>query len=76
MEQTLQRILLVRILNVNVAAQVCTHVNTQQKEILGTGSIWETVLCATCSEETTYSTAERGLEVIGIACSWAAHQEA
>lgn len=29
MEQTLQRILLVHILNVNVAAQACTHVNTQ-----------------------------------------------
>lgn len=30
MEQTLQRILLMRILNVNVAKQVCTHVNTQR----------------------------------------------
>lgn len=30
MEQTLQRVLLVHILNVNVAVQVCTHVNTQR----------------------------------------------
>lgn len=73
MEQTLQKSLLMHVLNVSVAAQVCTHVNTPRNPERNAQrrwqwvSVWETVLCATCPEETIYRMAEIGLEAIGIA---------
>lgn len=61
------------VLNISVAAQVCTHVNTLRNPERNAQrrwqwvSVWETVLCATCPEETIYRMAEIRLEAIGIA---------
>lgn len=71
MEQTLQRMLAMPVLKcqrVGTSIHTCKYTEESRKRCTAQVAmgVWETVLCATFSEETTHSKAERGLEAIGI----------